>query len=266
MIELVAACRNPPVFCVITEYLSGGSLRAFLHKLEHKSLPLEKLIAIALDITRGMEYIHSRGVVHRDLKPENTIFDQDNHLKIVDFGIACKEAYCDSLADDSGTYRWMAPEMIKRKSHGRKVDVYSFGLILWEMVAGTIPFEDKTPIQAAFAVVNKKLRPVIPADCPPALRALIEQCWASNPEKRPEFWQIVKVLEQFESSLAHDGTLHLVHNSTSEDHKKGLLHWIHKLSHTNHTHAHHEGNSPDITLSGKEKNPNLGFSDVDNEC
>ena len=57
--------------------------------------------------------------------------------------------------DDPGTYRWMAPEMIKRKSYGRKVDVYSFGLILWEMVTGTIPYEDMTPIQAAFAVVNK---------------------------------------------------------------------------------------------------------------
>jgi len=126
-----------------------------LHKLERKSLPLQKLIAIALDIARGMEYIHSQGVIHRDLKPENVLIDQDFHMKIADFGIACEEAYCDSLADDPGTYRWMAPEMIKHKSYGRRVDVYSFGLILWEMVAGTIPYEDMNPIQAAFAVVNK---------------------------------------------------------------------------------------------------------------
>lgn len=155
MAQFVAACRKPPVYCVITEYLSEGSLRAYLHKLERKSLPLQKLLSIALDIARGMEYIHSQGVIHRDLKPENVLIDQDSHLKVADFGVACDEAYCDSLADDPGTYRWMAPEMIKHKSYGRKVDVYSFGLILWEMVAGTIPYEDMNPIQAAFAVVNK---------------------------------------------------------------------------------------------------------------
>lgn len=232
VIKFVAACRQPPVFCIVTEYLSEGSLRAYLHKLEdktlHESLSLQELIKMALDIARGMEYIHSQGVIHRDLKPENILINQDFQLKIADFGIGCEEVYCDSLADDPGTYRWMAPEMIKRKSYGRKVDVYGFGLILWEMVAGTIPYEDMTPIQAAFAVVNKNLRPAIPVDCPLAMRALIEQCWSLHPDKRPEFWQVVKVLEQFETSLACDGTLNLVQNPC-QDHKKGLRHWIQKL-------------------------------------
>ncbi|MED6174980.1 hypothetical protein PIB30_074130 [Stylosanthes scabra] len=230
VIKFVAACRKPPVYCVITEYLAEGSLRAYLHKLEKKTISMEKLIAFALDIARGMEYIHSQGVIHRDLKPENVLISEDFHLKIADFGIGCEEAYCDLLVDDPGTYRWMAPEMIKRKSYGRKVDVYSFGLILWEMVTGTIPYEDMTPIQAAFAVVNRNSRPVIPPNCPPAMRALIEQCWSVHPDKRPEFWQVVKVLEQFESSLALDGTLTLLQNPLCQDHKKGLLHWIQKLS------------------------------------
>lgn len=233
VIRLVAACRKPPVFCIITEFLSGGSLRAFLHKLERKALPLQKLIAVSLDIARGMEYVHSQGVIHRDLKPENILFDEDFHLKIADFGIACEAASCDSLAEDPGTYRWMAPEMIKHKVYGRKVDVYSFGLVLWEMVTGTIPYEEMTPIQAAFAVVNKNSRPVIPTNCPASLRALIEQCWSLHPEKRPEFWQIVKVLEQFESSLAQHGTLNLVQSSTCQDHKNGLVRWIQKLGHVN---------------------------------
>ncbi|KAJ6305410.1 hypothetical protein OIU78_020866 [Salix suchowensis] len=238
VIKFVAACRKPPVYCVITEYLSEGSLRAYLHKLEHKALSFEKLMTIALDIARGMEYIHSQGVIHRDLKPENVLIDKEFHLKIADFGIACGEAYYDLPADDPGTYRWMAPEMIKKKSYGRKVDVYSFGLILWEMVAGTIPYEDMTPIQAAFAVVNKNSRPVIPRDCPPAMGALIEQCWSLQSDKRPEFWQIVKVLEQFQSSLAHDGTLNLVQNLTFQDHKKGMLHWIQKLGTVNPRSTH----------------------------
>lgn len=116
---------------------------------------MQKQIAIALDIARGMEYIHSQGVIHRDLKPENILIDQDFCLKIADFGIACEEAHCDTLAEDPGTFRWMAPEMIKRKPYRRKVDIYSFGLLLWELVAGKIPYEDMTPIQAAFAVVDK---------------------------------------------------------------------------------------------------------------
>ncbi|KAF6168961.1 hypothetical protein GIB67_038458 [Kingdonia uniflora] len=139
VIKLVGGYRYLPVFCIINEYLSGNSLRAFLYKLEYKSQPLQKLIPISLDIARRMAYIHSQGVIHRDLKLENILFDQDFHLKVTDFGIACEELLCDSLAEDPGTYRWMTPEMIKHKSYGRKVDAYSFGLLLWEMVAGVVP-------------------------------------------------------------------------------------------------------------------------------
>ncbi|KAF3650388.1 hypothetical protein FXO38_17183 [Capsicum annuum] len=107
-------------------------------------------MALSMYIAHGMEYIHSHGIIHRDLKPENILINEDFHLKI-----ACEEAYCDLLVDGPGTYRWMALEMIKRKSYGKKVDIYGFGLILWEMVAETIPYEDVTPVHAAFAVVNK---------------------------------------------------------------------------------------------------------------
>ncbi|KAJ0568737.1 putative protein kinase TKL-Pl-4 family [Helianthus annuus] len=154
------------------------------------------------------------------------LISEDFQLKIADFGIGCEEAYCDFFADDPGTYRWMAPEMIKRKSYGWKVDVYGFGLILWEMVAGTIPYKDTTPIQAAFAVVHKNLRPTIPNNCPPAMRALIEQCWSLHPEKRPEFWQVAKVLEEFDTLVAREGNLDLLQYPTCLDHRKGLRHWI----------------------------------------
>ncbi|XP_019169329.1 PREDICTED: serine/threonine-protein kinase HT1-like isoform X2 [Ipomoea nil] len=241
VIEFVGECTKPPVFCIATEYLSAGSLRAYLHKLDHESVPLQKLVAMALDIAKGMEYVHSQGIIHKDLKPENILISHDFQLKIADFGIACEEAHCDLLCDDPGTYRWMAPEMIKRKRYGRKVDVYSFGLILWEMLTGFVPYEDMTPMQAAFAVVNKNMRPKIPGDCPPAMKALIEQCWSMHAKKRPEFWQIVKVLEQFESSLASYGTLlNLVPNSRSQDQKKGLLWWIQKRDPT-HSNASSRG-------------------------
>uniref|UniRef100_A0A0A9DR12 Protein kinase domain-containing protein n=1 Tax=Arundo donax TaxID=35708 RepID=A0A0A9DR12_ARUDO len=235
VIKLVGACSSSPVFCVITEFLSGGSLRAFLHKLDHKPLPLDKVISISLDIAHGMSYVHSQGVVHRDVKPENIIFDGEGCAKIVDFGIACEEAYCDPLANDTGTFRWMAPEMMKHKSYGRKVDVYSFGLILWEMFSGSIPYEDLNPFQAAFAVFDKNVRPVIPNSCPAPVRLLIEQCWTSHPEKRPEFWQIVEILEKFKMVLDRDGTLDNMPSSNyheTHDHKNWLAHWVQKLKHS----------------------------------
>ncbi|XP_074308090.1 serine/threonine/tyrosine-protein kinase HT1-like isoform X2 [Silene latifolia] len=202
VVKFIAAWKESPVYCIVTEYLSEGSLRLFLRKLDHATLPLEKSIRFALEIAH-----------------------------------ACDEIHCDPLAEGPGTYRWMAPEMIKHKRYGRKVDVYSFGLILWEMVSGSIPYEGMCPFAAAFAVVNKNLRPAFSKECPPAMRALIEQCWSLQPEKRPEFSQVVKVLELFESSLAHDGTLKLVQSSICLDHKKGFLHWIRKLSppHSNST-------------------------------
>ncbi|XP_006646318.1 serine/threonine/tyrosine-protein kinase HT1-like [Oryza brachyantha] len=237
VIKLIGACSSPPVFCVITEFLSGGSLRAFLHKQEHKSLPLEKIISIGLDIARGIGYIHSQRVVHRDVKPDNIIFDSEFCAKIVDFGISCEEAECDPLANDTGTFRWMAPEMMKHKPYGRKVDVYSFGLILWEMFTGSVPYEDLNPFQAAFAVFDKNERPVIPSSCPAALRLLIEQCWTSQPDKRPEFWQIVQILEKFKVVLSRDGTLDNMPCSNlqgTHDHKNWLAHWVQKLKHTHH--------------------------------
>ncbi|KAF0920128.1 hypothetical protein E2562_033432 [Oryza meyeriana var. granulata] len=237
VIKLIGACSSPPVFCVITEFLSGGSLRAFLHKQEHKSLPLEKIISIGLDISHGIGYIHSQGIVHRDVKPENIIFDSEFCAKIVDFGISCEEAECDPLANDTGTFRWMAPEMMKHKPYGRKVDVYSFGLILWEMFTGSVPYEDLNPFQAAFAVFDKNERPVIPNSCPAALRLLIEQCWTSQPDKRPEFWQIVQILDKFKVVLDRDGTLDNMPCSNlqgTHDHKNWLAHWVQKLKHTHH--------------------------------
>ncbi|GAB2231401.1 hypothetical protein Droror1_Dr00010407 [Drosera rotundifolia] len=231
VMKLVAAWKKPPVYCIITEYLSEGSLRAYLHKLENKILPLEKTIQFSLEIARGMEFVHSKGIIHRDLKPENILIDQDFHMKMADFGTACDEAHVDFFSDDPGTYRWMAPEMIKRKPYGRKVDVYSFGLILWEMVAGRIPYDDMIPVQAAFAVVNKDIRPEFSENFPPAIRALVEHCWSSDPQKRPEFSQILDVLEQFESSLAHDGALPPVLDLTwLDDHSKGRHHRVHKQS------------------------------------
>ncbi|KAJ7566248.1 hypothetical protein O6H91_02G094200 [Diphasiastrum complanatum] len=204
VVQFVAACRKPPVYCVITEYLSKGSLRSFLHRSGPGSLSLKVIVEMALDIARGMEYLHSQGIIHRDLKSENLCLDDDLRVKITDFGVSCHYTECDNLTKDTGTYRWMAPEMISHKHYTKKVDVYSFGIVLWELYTGLTPFEEMSAVQAAFAVVDKHARPVIPPDCPHVLSNIMKQCWFANPDKRPDFWEIVKRLEQFEDFTKED--------------------------------------------------------------
>uniref|UniRef100_A0A1D1YSR6 non-specific serine/threonine protein kinase n=2 Tax=Anthurium amnicola TaxID=1678845 RepID=A0A1D1YSR6_9ARAE len=204
IISFVGACKRPPVFCIITEYLAGGSLRKYLHKQEPHSLPLKLVLELALDIACGMSYLHSRGILHRDLKSENLLLGEDMHVKVADFGISCLESQRGSAKGFMGTYRWMSPEMIKGKQYTRKVDVYSFGIVLWELLTALIPFHDMTPEQAAFAVSQKNARPTIPTACPPALNHLINRCWSTNPDKRPQFNQIVSILQSYMECLEQD--------------------------------------------------------------
>ena len=135
--------------------MSGGSLRKYLHQQEPHSVPVNLVLKLALDIARGMQYLHSQGVLHRDLKSENLLLGEDLCVKVADFGISCLESQCGSAKGFTGTYRWMAPEMIKEKHHTKKVDVYSFGIVLWELLTALTPFDNMTPEQAAFAVCQK---------------------------------------------------------------------------------------------------------------
>ncbi|XP_078174508.1 serine/threonine/tyrosine-protein kinase HT1-like [Carex rostrata] len=221
IIKFVAACKRPPVFCIITEYMSGGSLRKYLHKQGPNSLPLKTVLKIALDVAQGMNYLHSQGILHRDLKSENILLGDDMSVKVADFGISCVESECGTAKGFASTYRWMAPEMIKEKSHTKKVDVYSFGVVLWELLTGLVPFNGLTPEQAAFAVAQKNARPPMPTSCPIAISHLINQCWASNPLKRPDFDKIVSILESYKKSLDEDPTFFLSYNPVPVQ-EKGL--------------------------------------------
>lgn len=154
-LQFIAACRKPPVYCIITEYMSQGTLRMYLHKKEPYSLSTETILRLALDISRGMQYLHSQGVIHRDLKSHNLLLNDEMRVKVADFGTSCLETQCRASKGNMGTYRWMAPEMIKEKPYTRKVDVYSFGIVLWELTTALVPFQGMTPVQAAYAASEK---------------------------------------------------------------------------------------------------------------
>lgn len=91
--------------------------------------------------------------------------------------------------------------MIQHRPYDQKVDVYSFGIVLWELITGMLPFHNMTAVQAAFAVVNKGVRPVVPHDCLPALGAIMTRCWDANPDVRPSFTEVVEMLEVMETEI-----------------------------------------------------------------
>lgn len=201
IVQFIAACKKPPLYCIITEYMSQGNLRMYLNKKEPYSLSTETILRLALDISHGMEYLHSQGVIHRDLKSHNLLLNDEMRVKVADFGTSCLETQCQESKGNKGTYRWMAPEMIKEKAYSRKVDVYSFGIVLWELTTALLPFQGMTPVQAAFAVAEKNERPPLPPSCQPALAHLIKRCWAANPSKRPDFAYIVSTLEKYDECV-----------------------------------------------------------------
>ncbi|KAI0518888.1 serine/threonine-protein kinase STY13 [Dendrobium catenatum] len=202
IVRFIGACRKQMVWCIVTEYAKGGSVRQFLMKRQNRSVPLKIAVRQALDVARGMAYVHDLGFIHRDLKSDNLLICGDKSIKIADFGVARIEVQTEGMTPETGTYRWMAPEMIQHRPYTQKVDVYSFGIVLWELITGMLPFQNMTAVQAAFAVVNKGVRPVIPNECPPALGEIMTHCWDANPDVRPPFSEIVKMLESVQEELA----------------------------------------------------------------
>lgn len=156
-----------------------------------------------------MTYLHNafeNPILHRDLKSLNMLLLQqvkdENDVpstKITDFGLARDNMKNEMMTANTGTFHWMAPEVLNAESYTEKADVYSFGIVLYEIITRKTPYLGLTGPQIASRVVNQQERPdcsYIPDDCPEILKELMMKCWDQEPSNRPTFSDCTKVLKQ----------------------------------------------------------------------
>ncbi|XP_009613289.1 serine/threonine-protein kinase 52 [Nicotiana tabacum] len=189
------------ICCVVVEYLPGGALKSYLIKNRRKKLAFKVVVQMALDLARGLSYLHSQKIVHRDVKTENMLLDKSRTVKIADFGVARVEASNpNDMTGETGTLGYMAPEVLNGNPYNRKCDVYSYGICLWEIYCCDMPYPDLSFSEVTSAVVRQNLRPEIPRCCPSSLANVMKRCWDANPDKRPEMDEVVSMLEAIDTS------------------------------------------------------------------
>uniref|UniRef100_A0A1J3FIW8 non-specific serine/threonine protein kinase n=1 Tax=Noccaea caerulescens TaxID=107243 RepID=A0A1J3FIW8_NOCCA len=199
VVLFLGACTKPPRLSMITEYMELGSLYYLIHMSgQKKKLSWHRRLRMLRDICRGLMCIHRMKIVHRDLKSANCLVDKHWTVKICDFGLS-RIMTDDNMKDTSsaGTPEWMAPELIRNEPFTEKCDIFSLGVIMWELSTLRKPWEGVSPEKVIFAVAHEGSRLEIP-DGP--LSKLIADCWA-EPQERPNCEEILRGLLDCEYTL-----------------------------------------------------------------
>uniref|UniRef100_A0A9J8DJQ8 Mitogen-activated protein kinase kinase kinase n=2 Tax=Cyprinus carpio TaxID=7962 RepID=A0A9J8DJQ8_CYPCA len=208
IIKLEGVCLEEPNLCLVMEYARGGTLN---RALTGRRIPPHILVNWAVQIARGMQYLHEEAVVpiiHRDLKSSNILLlekiENDDigrkTLKITDFGLA-REWHKTTKMSAAGTYSWMAPEVIKSSLFSKGSDVWSYGVLLWELLTGEVPYRGIDGLAVAYGVAVNKLTLPIPSTCPEPFAKLMEECWEQDPHIRPSFASILEQLTAIEEAV-----------------------------------------------------------------
>mmetsp|Transcript_15389 Transcript_15389/g.34912 ORF Transcript_15389/g.34912 Transcript_15389/m.34912 type:complete len:296 (+) Transcript_15389:85-972(+) len=211
----VASKERP--FRIITEFCSGGCCFELLHNCDHIELGWDQQLKMSTDVSHAMDYLHKFNpqIIHRDLKSLNLLLQKPVQgradvplVKVSDFGLSrmkdqASDADWGKMTIAAGTCHWMAPEVFTGTQYDEKVDVYSYAMILFEIICREIPFEEEEPAQVG-TLAAAGARPdleALPPDCPGTLKDLMIVCWAHDPKKRPAFDAIVSVLDTVKISL-----------------------------------------------------------------
>lgn len=204
LVGFVGACIGERS-CIVIEYCGGKTLFNLLHERKDVKLSWKQRVKFAIDISEGMSYLHSINppIIHRDLKSLNLLLSDPINspedtatIKITDFGVS-RIMSADHMTGHIGTCHWMAPEILKDLPYGLPSDVYSFGIVLWEILARETPYKGISPTAIPFQVINHGRRPdmrLIAESCPQELIRIMNKCWDSDPIVRPTFPEISKML------------------------------------------------------------------------
>lgn len=210
LVRFLGVSSQQRPFRIITEYCAGGCCFELLHNCDHIDLNWTQQIKMCKDVASALDYLHkfTPQIIHRDLKSLNLLLAKpvlcENDVpcvKVSDFGLSrmkdqAPDADWGKMTIAAGTCHWMAPEVFTGAIYDEKVDVYSYAMILFEIICREIPFEEEEPANVGRLTVQGA-RPdleAVPPDCPEVLRDLMITCWAHEPFKRLAFDRIVDIL------------------------------------------------------------------------
>jgi len=205
----MGACTQPPNLCIVTEFLAGGGLEDYAHgkKKYPTKWTTDEALRKGVQILKGLNYLHlgRPQIVHRDLKLQNILLDKDMNVKLADFGLSCVKPPLATVTDQVGTPMLMAPELLLGRPYNEKVDIYSFGILFWELLTGSQPFaEVRTLDQLKNAVVSGR-RPPISNSIPSEIAQLIQACWHGDASKRPSAEVAMKAIAQYQGMKTPSG-------------------------------------------------------------
>ncbi|XP_038061539.1 cAMP-dependent protein kinase catalytic subunit 3-like [Patiria miniata] len=206
VVSLLGACQHRQVLFVALEYLSRGDLRSYLRTARSQSdsdedaLSSDQLVKFALDVAKGMEHLAKAGVIHRDLAARNILLSEGLTAKVSDFGLSRGEDIYVQTSKRRVPVRWLAIESIRYKRYTTKSDVWSFGILLWEITTiGGTPYPT-TRSESLARKLKGGYRMPKPSNCDDKSFALMRKCWEEDPNNRPSFSELVSTLSGTDDS------------------------------------------------------------------